>query len=80
MLIGGAVGCDIALNGTVEAGSECTGTVTLNGRAVSCNDANGWVLADSRHVRLQGAACEELKNKQDSAVAAKFPCGVFQPF
>lgn len=79
LLIGGAVGCDVALNGTVEEANACTGTVTLNGREVSCKDPNGWVLADPRHVRLQGASCEELKRTQSATVAAKFPCGVFQP-
>jgi hypothetical protein len=79
VLIGGAVGCDIALNGTVAAGNECTGTVTISGRQLTCNDPNGWILSDPRHVRLQGAACDELKATEGAAVAARFPCGVFSP-
>jgi hypothetical protein len=80
LLIGGAVGCEIALNGTVAASSACMGTVTLGSRELACNDPNGWILSDSRHVRLQGSACDELKNTDGTAVAARFPCGVFQPF
>jgi hypothetical protein len=79
LLIGGAVGCDIALNGTVTAGSECMGSVTISGRPLTCNDPNGWILSDPRHVRLQGAACEELKMIEDTAVFAKFPCEIFTP-
>jgi hypothetical protein len=79
LLIGGAVGCDIALNGTVKAGSECMGSVTISGRPLTCNDPNGWILSDPRHVRLQGAACEELKTIEGTAVFAKFPCEIFTP-
>jgi hypothetical protein len=30
-------------------------------------------------VRLQGAACEELKTIEGTAVLAKFPCEIFTP-
>jgi hypothetical protein len=77
-LVGGAVGCDIALNGTIATGSECDGTVTLNGAALGCNKPDGWKLIDESHIRLQGAACTKLKD-QNGAVEAKFPCSVFVP-
>jgi Mg-chelatase subunit ChlD len=35
-LLGGAVGCNIVLNGTVTVGKECTGTVEQNGAALQC--------------------------------------------
>lgn len=77
-LVGGAVGCDIALNGTIATGSECDGTVTLNGAALGCNKPDGWKLIDESHIRLMGAACTKLKD-QNGAVEAKFPCSVFVP-
>jgi hypothetical protein len=76
-LAGGAVGCDVALNGTVTAGRECEGTVTLNGSKLVCKDPNGWILADPHHVRLQGTACNTLNTTKDALVDAHFPCGVF---
>ena len=72
-LVGGAVGCDIALNGRIPAGSECLGTVALNGTALGCNKPDGWKLLDERHIRLQGSACKTLTDKM-GVVEAMFPC------
>jgi len=76
-LVGGAVGCDVALNGVVAMDKACDGHVTLNGVALKCNDSNGWVLTDSRHIRLQGKACDQLKASGSAELEAQFPCGVF---
>jgi hypothetical protein len=35
-LLGGAVGCNVVLNGTVKVGQECTGSVELNGTPLPC--------------------------------------------
>jgi hypothetical protein len=77
-LIGGAVGCDIALSGTIASGSECEGTVMLNGTTLGCNQADGWKLIDDNHIRLQGQACKDLMAK-NGQVQARFPCDVFSP-
>lgn len=79
LLIGGAVGCDIALNGDVDPNAACQGQVTLNGQPIACEDPNGWTLIDSRHIRLQGAACDQLMRDMTVALAASFPCTVFDP-
>ena len=79
LLIGGAVGCDVALNGEVNVNAACQGTVKLNDQPVACNDPNGWILLDSRHIRLQGAACEQLKNDMTISLEADFPCSIFDP-
>jgi hypothetical protein len=76
-LIGGAVGCDVALNGVITPGMECAGSVTLNGDELECNGDDGWVLIDSRHIRLQGDACERLMSTSSGLLQANFPCGVF---
>jgi hypothetical protein len=73
-LIGGAVGCDISLNGNILAGTECSGKVSLNGVALGCNKADGYKLIDARHIRLQGSACKMLTDK-NGTVEATFPCG-----
>ncbi len=77
LLIGGAVGCDVALNGSVVMGRECEGTVTINGNKIPCDSPDGWILPDPRHIRLQGSACDTLKSSPDALLDASFPCGVF---
>jgi len=77
-IIGGALGCDVALNGRVT-GNACVGTVLLNSTPLTCNDPNGWVLADESHIRLQGTSCDEFKANTASIVTADFPCNVFVP-
>jgi hypothetical protein len=72
-LVGGAVGCDIALNGVIPKGSECSGEVMLNGAALGCNKPDGFKLLDERHIRLQGSACKTLTDKMGQ-VSARFPC------
>ncbi|MDH5672950.1 MAG: hypothetical protein OEZ06_12420 [Myxococcales bacterium] len=94
-LVGGAVGCDIFLdNGTVKAGSECTGEVTLSGNHLPCctgapgaytcdgvpmADANGWRLKDERTLELMGLTCLDFLNSTETSLLAEFPCGVFVP-
>jgi hypothetical protein len=76
-LIGGSVGCDIALNGTVRTGEECKAKVTLNGDELECKGSDGWILTDPSHIRLQGSACEKLKSTPTAVLAANFACGTF---
>jgi hypothetical protein len=76
-LVGGAVNCDVALNGRITPGMECVGTVKLNGETLECNGDNGWTLIDQRHIRLQGDACDQLMSTASGNVEAFFPCGVF---
>jgi Mg-chelatase subunit ChlD len=77
LLIGGSVGCDVALNGVVTPGMECAGTVRLNGEPLECNGDDGWVLVDARHIRVQGEACQRLMSSNTAQLQANFPCGVF---
>lgn len=77
-LVGAAIGCDVALDGSITEGMECSGRVTLNGAPIACDDPNGWKLLDARHIRLQGDACKQLMEK-NAYVEANFPCTVFSP-
>jgi hypothetical protein len=79
MLIGAAVGCDITLNGEVNVNAACQGEVTLNDQPLACDDPNGWILVDPHTIRLQGAACEQLKSDNTSSLKADFPCSIFDP-
>jgi hypothetical protein len=77
-LVGSALSCEIALSGTITDGSECKGTVMLNGSPIACNSADGWKLLDPRHIQLQGDACKQLMEK-NAMVEARFPCSGFNP-
>jgi hypothetical protein len=77
-LVGGAIGCDIALDGSLQPGLECQGTVTVNGAPAKCNDPNGFMIVDPRHIRLQGSACQQLMDR-NALVDARFPCSSFSP-
>lgn len=46
----------VALDGKVEDGSECAGSVLLNSVALRCDDANGWSLFNRSTVQLESDA------------------------
>ncbi|MDH5673858.1 MAG: VWA domain-containing protein [Myxococcales bacterium] len=74
-IVGGAIGCNILLNGTVQAGSECMGLVALNGRPLGCG--TDWRLSTPTTIELLGQACDDFMANPESMVHAEFPCGVF---
>jgi hypothetical protein len=76
-VVGGAIGCQVALNGAVTLGQECTGYVELNSKSLGCNDPNGWKLADESHIELQGLSCKSFMNDPKAIINAGFPCEVF---
>jgi len=73
-IIGPPTACDVVLNGAVKAGLECMGSIKINGNALPCNDANGWMLKDPSTVVIQGTACESYKNDLSAVLEADFPC------
>jgi hypothetical protein len=94
-LLGGAVGCHIALNGKVMVGQECSGTVEQNGMALPCcqqtapgsfgcartptTTPNGWRLTDEHSIELLGDACTKFLVGSGALLSARFPCAVFVP-
>lgn len=77
-IVGGAT-CQVALDGTVKPGKECSGSVRLNTTPLKCNDPDGWTLSDSRTVQLTGTACNTFQGMMQSVVFADFPCEAFSP-
>jgi hypothetical protein len=74
-IIGATASCDLKLQGIVEAGRECTGSVLLNGTALVCDDPDGYKLkADRQSLELQGAACKTLQTAAAPQLKATFPC------
>lgn len=78
-IIGGAVGCDVRLNGKVTPGSECQGYVNIGGVDLPCNDPNGWRLKDEQTVEITGTWCDAFKADTSAMLHASFPCDVFKP-
>lgn len=72
-IIGGVVSCDLSINGTIDEAQAMSGNVTLNGQPLQYG--SDWVLVNGNTIRLQGAACDQLKNTQNPTVNASFPCG-----
>jgi hypothetical protein len=94
LLVGGAIGCEVTLDGTVTAGRECLGSVAMNGNALPCckesagswtcndapvADASGWRLKDERTVELIGEQCVSFLTASEASLEARFPCDVFRP-
>ena len=74
-LVGGAVGCDLALNGEVAPGQECSGMIQLGGQPLKCH--TDYEVPDPRHITLVGQACDMLKGTPDTILTADFPCESF---
>jgi hypothetical protein len=76
MLLEQQLSCELVLSGSVKAGNECMGLVTLNGTALECTGADGWKLNDPTHIELSGTACQQFKAASSASVRATFPCSV----
>lgn len=82
-IVAGVRTCSFQLNGTVKAGSETEGTVTLDGMTLQLNDPNGWRLSSPSTIELLGNACDTIKNSDKNSshhIAASFTCGAVVPF
>ncbi len=77
-IINGVRSCVFALNGSVKAGAEANGRVTLDGKALQLNDPNGWRLSSPTTIEFQGDACDAIKTG-DHKVGAAFTCEDFVP-
>jgi Mg-chelatase subunit ChlD len=75
-IIGAQVSCDVTLQGSVQSGDPCLGTVELNSQKLGCKDKDGWELIDPKHIRLLGKACSDFKTVSNAQVHARFPCDV----
>jgi hypothetical protein len=76
-IIGPEAACDVKLNGNVKMGSECKGSLKINGMALTCNDPNGWKLKDTSTISITGTACDTYKADNKALLEADFPCDVF---
>ncbi len=75
-IVGGVLSCRVDLDGTIDTDMACSGTVELNGRAIPCDDPNGWRVVDEDTIELQGDSCDELQSGVGATLEARFPCDV----
>jgi hypothetical protein len=91
-IVGGAVGCQIGLQGKVRVGAECRGSVKVNGNKLPCcradmtgamtcdgvpaNPGDGWVLKDESTIELIGPTCDAFLKNPQALLTAGFPCDV----
>lgn len=74
-ILGGTTSCSIRLEGRIEPGHECDGDVTLDGKMLGCDDANGYRVPDDHtSIELVGDACDALQRQPSAVLSAKFPC------
>lgn len=73
-IIGGALSCDLAVNGTIDPSQAASGTVTLDGMPLSYG--TDWTVTNNgMTITLIGSACTTLENTPNPVVDATFPCG-----
>ncbi len=77
-IVGGALSCELNIDGRLADPDEAcaSGTVRLNGRELSCGDADGWRVVDPERIELLGTACEEFLGSPVASIQARFDCGV----
>lgn len=73
-IVDGVRSCTFSLNGSVQAGKEASGTVSLNGTPLTYGDANGWQLNSPTELELRGTACDTIKSSSSAQLSASFPC------
>lgn len=72
-IINGVLSCDLELTQPIDMTKAEQGTVTLNGQVLDY--PSDWSLVGPTTIRLEGAACTELKETPNPTIMVKFPCG-----
>lgn len=72
-IINGVISCDLSLTASIDETQAMNGTLTING--VQQTYGTDWVLVGGNTIRVQGAACTDLKTMANPNIQATFPCG-----
>lgn len=73
-IIAGVRSCVLTLDGSVGAGGEASGSVSIDNQVLEAGV--DWRLNDPSTIEILGAACEGLLAGGDQSVSATFECGV----
>jgi hypothetical protein len=74
------ISCNVQLNGNVAEGTECWGSVQVDGAELPCNSPDGWRMSSRSSIEITGSACAELKEKPTATIKAEFACDTFIVF
>jgi hypothetical protein len=75
-IIGDVVTCEYDVDGIVDLGLACEGSVVLDGEPLQCGVE--WEMADASTLRLLGSACQTLKDGKEHELDASWPCGTVE--
>ena len=80
-ILGGALTCQIALEGTLDVNNACDprGKVEINGVPLECDGPNGWRPVDEHTIELLGTSCDDWLVNEAAMLHARFPCDVVRP-
>jgi hypothetical protein len=73
-IVGKQDGCSVRLASRISLARACEGTVTLEGTALKCGDANGFSLHDETTLQLSGQACERYRAANAPKLDIDYPC------
>jgi hypothetical protein len=71
-IIGTFISCELTIDGMVDVGQACEGTVLLDGMVLECG--TDWEVPDEDTLLILGEACDLLKDGNDHSVEASWPC------
>jgi hypothetical protein len=75
-LVGTPASCELLLAEEIVAGKECAAKVQLNGKALECNNPDGWRLKDANTIEVTGSACQAYKQEWPAVLHAEVPCEI----
>lgn len=73
-IVGTDVDCSVRLNKRVQLSRTCDGRVALDGKAVPCDEHDGFSLHDEMTLKLNGAACARYRASQTRRIELDYPC------
>jgi hypothetical protein len=73
-IVGNDVDCSLRLNKCVALTRACDGAVALDGRAVPCDEHNGFSLHDEATLQLKGEACARYRASKTRKIDIDYPC------
>lgn len=68
--------CRASLSQPIDPERACDAVVRLAGRALPCDDPDGWAALDARTIELRGEACTTLVRDGTDSVTLEAPCDI----
>lgn len=76
-IIGGVIGCELAIDDVIDLEQAREGQVRLDGVPLDCGE--DWDVPDPSTLELLGEACEILQDGDPHPVEGSWPCDVIMP-